>query len=98
MYGLDKVSCMYFVNNCDGTHHSFLRIRVVNLFRIVPYSLFYLGWKNGVQMPLEAALLSRTKHEIVSYYFNVFVLRRRATQNRSLILDIDSDDVEWHEG
>ncbi|KAJ4916598.1 hypothetical protein Rs2_02148 [Raphanus sativus] len=47
---------------------------------------------------LEAAFFSRTKHEIVSFYFNVFVLRRRATQNRSLILDIDSDDDEWHGG
>lgn len=47
---------------------------------------------------LEAALFSRTKHEIVSFYFNVFVLRRRATQNRSMILDIDSDDDEWHGG
>ncbi|CAN8291558.1 unnamed protein product [Cochlearia groenlandica] len=45
---------------------------------------------------LEAAFCSRTKNEIVSYYFNVFVLRRRATQNRNLILDIDSDDDEWH--
>lgn len=47
---------------------------------------------------LEAAFFSRTKHDIVSYYFNVFVLRRRATQNRSFILDIDSDDDEWHGG
>ncbi|CAH8390151.1 unnamed protein product [Eruca vesicaria subsp. sativa] len=47
---------------------------------------------------LEAAFFSRTNHEIVSYYFNVFVLRRRAIQNRSLILDVDSDDDEWHGG
>ncbi|XP_071692741.1 AT-rich interactive domain-containing protein 2-like isoform X2 [Rutidosis leptorrhynchoides] len=37
----------------------------------------------------------RTKKELVSYYFNVFILRRRAVQNRSHILDIDSDDDEW---
>uniref|UniRef100_A0A1J3FV62 AT-rich interactive domain-containing protein 2 n=1 Tax=Noccaea caerulescens TaxID=107243 RepID=A0A1J3FV62_NOCCA len=47
---------------------------------------------------LEDAFCSRTKKEIVSYYFNVFVLRRRAIQNRSFILDIDSDDDEWHGG
>ncbi|ESQ34287.1 hypothetical protein EUTSA_v10009562mg, partial [Eutrema salsugineum] len=45
---------------------------------------------------LEAAFCFRNKKEIVSYYFNVFVLRRRATQNRTFILDIDSDDDEWH--
>ncbi|KAL6983378.1 hypothetical protein U1Q18_016764 [Sarracenia purpurea var. burkii] len=38
---------------------------------------------------------SRTKTEIVSYYFNVFMLRRRAVQNRSDSLEIDSDDDEW---
>ncbi|AAF98560.1 Contains similarity to a putative MYB family transcription factor gene T4M8.10 gi/4335752 from Arabidopsis thaliana BAC T4M8 gb/AC006284 and contains a Myb-like DNA-binding PF/00249 domain. ESTs gb/T75914, gb/T45901 come from this gene [Arabidopsis thaliana] len=45
---------------------------------------------------LEAAFCSRTQKEIVSFYFNVFVLRRRAIQNRAFILDIDSDDDEWH--
>ncbi|CAN7050168.1 unnamed protein product [Brassica rapa subsp. trilocularis] len=30
---------------------------------------------------LEAAFFSPTNHEIVSFYFNGFVLRRRATQN-----------------
>ncbi|KAA8529362.1 hypothetical protein F0562_033839 [Nyssa sinensis] len=38
---------------------------------------------------------SRTKKELVSYYFNVFMLRRRSVQNRSNLLDIDSDDDEW---
>lgn len=38
---------------------------------------------------------TRSKEEIVSYYFNVFMLRRRAAQNRSSWLDIDSDDDEW---
>ncbi|KAL2482394.1 ELM2 domain containing protein [Forsythia ovata] len=38
---------------------------------------------------------SRSKKEIVSYYFNVFVLRRRAEQNRFAPLNIDSDDDEW---
>ncbi|XP_027126819.1 AT-rich interactive domain-containing protein 1-like isoform X1 [Coffea eugenioides] len=38
---------------------------------------------------------SRTKKEIVSYYFNVFMLRRRAEQNRIDVLSIDSDNDEW---
>ncbi|XP_071716650.1 uncharacterized protein [Rutidosis leptorrhynchoides] len=38
---------------------------------------------------------SRKKKELVSYYFNVFILRRRAIQNRSHLLAIDSDDDEW---
>lgn len=38
---------------------------------------------------------SLTKKEIVSYYFNVFMLRRRAEQNRNDVLSIDSDNDEW---
>ncbi|CAK9147999.1 unnamed protein product [Ilex paraguariensis] len=37
----------------------------------------------------------RTKKEIVSYYFNVFLLRRRAEQNGCDPMNIDSDDDEW---
>ncbi|KAE9613683.1 hypothetical protein Lal_00016208 [Lupinus albus] len=48
-------------------------------------------WKH-----LSAAFPTRTNKEIVSYYFNVFILRRRAAQNRSRFLDIDSDDDECH--
>ncbi|KAK1437711.1 hypothetical protein QVD17_03507 [Tagetes erecta] len=44
---------------------------------------------------LSLAFPSKTKKELVSYYFNVFILRRRAVQNRSHFLDIDSDDDEW---
>ncbi|XAR65259.1 hypothetical protein NMG60_11009313 [Bertholletia excelsa] len=47
-------------------------------------------WEN-----LSVVFPSRTKSELVSYYFNVFILRRRATQNRSNFLEIDSDDDEW---
>ncbi|KAK2965751.1 hypothetical protein RJ640_003289 [Escallonia rubra] len=36
-----------------------------------------------------------SKKEIVSYYFNVFVLRRRAEQNRCDPMNIDSDNDEW---
>ncbi|KAK7304674.1 hypothetical protein VNO77_42559 [Canavalia gladiata] len=38
---------------------------------------------------------SRTKMEIVSYYFNVFMLRKRAEQNRNDLLNIDSDNDDW---
>ncbi|XAR71287.1 hypothetical protein NMG60_11028480 [Bertholletia excelsa] len=37
----------------------------------------------------------RTKKELVSYYFNVFMLRKRAEQNRFDPLNIDSDNDEW---
>lgn len=40
---------------------------------------------------------TRKKSEIVNYYFNVFILRRRFVQNRSKFLDIDSDDDDWDE-
>ncbi|RID51969.1 hypothetical protein BRARA_H02597 [Brassica rapa] len=55
-----------------------------------PVSLDRDFWKQ-----LKSAFPSRTMKEIVSYYFNVFILRRRAVQNRSRSLDIDSDDDEW---
>ncbi|KAK2655706.1 hypothetical protein Ddye_008758 [Dipteronia dyeriana] len=38
---------------------------------------------------------SRSKMDIVSYYFNVFMLRRRAEQNRCYPVNIDSDNDEW---
>ncbi|KDP27221.1 hypothetical protein JCGZ_19920 [Jatropha curcas] len=44
---------------------------------------------------LPAAFPSRTKREIVSYYFNVFMLRKRSEQNRFDPLNIDSDNDEW---
>lgn len=47
---------------------------------------------------LSVAFPSRSKEELVSYYFNVFILRRRALQNRIDPENIDSDDDEedWH--
>lgn len=45
---------------------------------------------------LSTVFPSRTNKEIVSYYFNVFMLHRRSVQNRSNFLDIDSDDDEWN--
>ncbi|GFP87308.1 AT-rich interactive domain-containing protein 2 [Phtheirospermum japonicum] len=44
-------------------------------------------WKH-----LRAEFPGREMKELVSYYFNVFMLRRRAVQNRSFVLEIDSDD------
>lgn len=44
---------------------------------------------------LSTVFPSRSKKELVSYYFNVFMLRRRAAQNRSSYLEADSDDDEW---
>ncbi|KAJ0253368.1 hypothetical protein HA466_0110660 [Hirschfeldia incana] len=55
-----------------------------------PVSLDRDFWKH-----LKSAFPSRTMKDIVSYYFNVFILRRRAVQNRSRSLDVDSDDDEW---
>ncbi|ONK60251.1 uncharacterized protein A4U43_C08F16080 [Asparagus officinalis] len=40
---------------------------------------------------------SRNSKELVSYYFNVFMLRKRAEQNRSDPLNVDSDNDEWQE-
>ncbi|XP_022768960.1 uncharacterized protein LOC111312702 [Durio zibethinus] len=37
----------------------------------------------------------RFKEDIVSYYFNVFVLRKRSEQNRCESMSIDSDNDEW---
>lgn len=45
---------------------------------------------------LSPALPSRTKREIVSYYFNVFMLQVRAEQNRFDPSGADSDNDEWH--
>eukprot|EP01018_Ginkgo_biloba_P003027 Gb_33149 [translate_table: standard] len=43
---------------------------------------------------LTVAFPTRTKKELVSYYFNVFMLRRRCFQNRLDPENIDSDDDE----
>ncbi|KAL0358154.1 UNVERIFIED_CONTAM: AT-rich interactive domain-containing protein 2 [Sesamum calycinum] len=50
-------------------------------------------WKH-----LSVMFPTRTKKELISYYFNVFMLRRRAVQNRSYLLQIDSDDDEEPKG
>ncbi|CAD5179198.1 unnamed protein product [Musa acuminata subsp. malaccensis] len=38
---------------------------------------------------------ARSSKELVSYYFNVFMLRKRAEQNRLDPSNVDSDDDEW---
>ncbi|KAF9674370.1 hypothetical protein SADUNF_Sadunf10G0120300 [Salix dunnii] len=55
-----------------------------------PASLGQNFWKHLAQV-----FPDRTTKEIVNYYFNVFMLRKRAAQNRSNPLDIDSDDDEF---
>ncbi|KAF7838511.1 AT-rich interactive domain-containing protein 2 [Senna tora] len=55
-----------------------------------PASLGKNFWNN-----FPFAFPSRTKKEIVSYYFNVFMLRKRAEQNRNDHLNADSDNDEW---
>lgn len=40
---------------------------------------------------------SRSRRDLISYYFNVFILRKRAKQNRFDPLNIDSDNDEWQE-
>nr|GMD35822.1 at-rich interactive domain-containing protein 2 [Ipomoea batatas] len=57
-----------------------------------PASLGKNFWRHlAVEFP------HRTRREIVSYYFNVFMLRIRAEQNRLDPLNIDSDNDEWQE-
>ena len=48
------------------------------------------------ELPL--AFPSKSSKELVSYYFNVFMLRKRAEQNRFDPMNIDSDDDEWQAG
>ncbi|KAJ4815406.1 ELM2 domain-containing protein [Rhynchospora pubera] len=40
---------------------------------------------------------NKSSRDVVSYYFNVFILRKRAQQNRWDPAHIDSDDDEWQE-
>lgn len=52
--------------------------------------------KTNFWVHLSTTFPFRSKEELVSYYFNVFMLRRRAAQNRSSWLETDSDDDEWN--
>lgn len=50
-------------------------------------------WKRGAYV-----IRDKTKKNLVSYYFNVFVLRRRSYQNRVTPKEIDSDNDEEEVG
>ncbi|XP_010502359.1 PREDICTED: uncharacterized protein LOC104779669 isoform X2 [Camelina sativa] len=65
-----------------------------DLFHRVVYSHPFSVGRNFWRQ-LKETFPSRTMKEFVSYYFNVFILRRRGAQNRFKALDIDSDDDEW---
>ncbi|KAL8138495.1 hypothetical protein V2J09_004496 [Rumex salicifolius] len=53
-------------------------------------------WSQGKRFwnEMSKILPTKTRQELVSYYFNVFLLRRRAQQNRHSLSNIDSDDDE----
>lgn len=59
------------------------------LVRLNPVSLEKNFWNH-----LSACFPSKSMEMLVSYYFNVFVLRRRTLQNRVKPEEIDSDDDE----
>ncbi|KAK0588209.1 hypothetical protein LWI29_035969 [Acer saccharum] len=69
----------------DGEERLFEKIVYSN-----PFTLGKKFWEI-----LSIVFPSRSKMEIVSYYFNVFMLRRRAEQNRCYPVNIDSDNDEW---
>lgn len=41
---------------------------------------------------------NKSRQDLVSYYFNVFMLRKRSEQNRYDPLNVDSDNDEWQVG
>ncbi|XP_077223322.1 uncharacterized protein LOC143856926 isoform X2 [Tasmannia lanceolata] len=55
-----------------------------------PVSLGLNFWEH-----LSLVFPSKTKKDLFSYYFNVFMLRKRAEQNRSDPMNVDSDNDEW---
>ncbi|MCO5547870.1 hypothetical protein L7F22_001322 [Adiantum nelumboides] len=68
----------------DKEEHAFNGI-----VRMNPCSMGKNFWEE-----LPTALPLKTVKELVSYYFNVFVVRRRAIENRIMPDSIDSDDDE----
>ncbi|KAJ3673117.1 hypothetical protein LUZ60_006491 [Juncus effusus] len=56
--------------------------------------------ENNFWEELSNVFPNKSRRELVSYYFNVFILRKRAEQNRYDPIHIDSDDdyvEEWEE-
>ncbi|XP_021306516.1 uncharacterized protein LOC110431637 [Sorghum bicolor] len=72
----------------EEEEHLFQQVVLAN-----PASLRRNFWD---ELPL--AFPSKSSKELVSYYFNVFMLRKRAEQNRFDPMNIDSDDDEWQAG
>lgn len=65
------------------------------LYHKIVYSNPLSSSSNNFWDILSMMFPSRSKMDIVSYYFNVFMLRRRAEQNRCYPINIDSDNDEW---
>ncbi|CAN6465308.1 unnamed protein product [Victoria cruziana] len=63
------------------------------IVRLNPLSLEKNFWKEAY-----LCFPSRSNQSLVSYYFNVFVLRRRSFQNRVTPDNVDSDDDEYEFG
>ncbi|KAF3788597.1 AT-rich interactive domain-containing protein 2 [Nymphaea thermarum] len=63
------------------------------IVRLNPLSLEKNFWKEAY-----LCFPSRSKQSLVSYYFNVFVLRRRSFQSRVTPDNVDSDDDEYEFG
>lgn len=63
--------------------------RFEDIIKSNPPSLDKCFWDEIVK-----SFLNKRRDELVSYYFNVFLLRRRGYQNRSTPRNIDSDDED----
>ncbi|THG18695.1 hypothetical protein TEA_022504 [Camellia sinensis var. sinensis] len=63
--------------------------RFEGIIKSNPPSLDKCFWDEIVK-----SFLNKRRDELVSYYFNVFLLRRRGYQNRSTPRNIDSDDED----
>ncbi|XP_060206993.1 AT-rich interactive domain-containing protein 2 isoform X1 [Lycium barbarum] len=63
--------------------------RFKNMVRSGASTLKSKNWKNYKKL-----FPSKTRNMLVSYYFNVFLIKRRSYQNRVTPKDLDSDDDE----
>ncbi|KAJ0106619.1 hypothetical protein Patl1_17695 [Pistacia atlantica] len=63
--------------------------RFKDIIKFNPHSLSKRLWGNASK-----CFHRKTREDLVSYYFNVFLVRRRSYQNRVTPRDIDSDDDE----
>lgn len=67
--------------------------RFKDIVRLNPPSIGVRFWDE-----IFKSFSTKSREELVSYYFNVFLLRRRADQNRFTPNNIDSDDDESESG